>query len=257
MRTECQTLLVQIEVHAGVVDQRSLVEVDPQTVVRVHLQRGLHTRRREYGLREVVLHGAFEQRPYFRQARARVVVLLRVVVARYPPCRVVARHRELRKLVHYDEVYEVTLLGKLVAESEAVVEEAETHHHVAVVLRLMKPYRHLVIAVAYLRLLAPYGLPRLVERRSLDARHFEAVVERSLGVDRVRAAGKIRAELVACAAFEFESQTARSDDRLLFVGQHVVRCTLAVERECHRQIAVGRVQLLRLHACRQEQADDR
>ena len=51
---ENKSLIVEVEVHRGVVDAGGLVDVDVEAVVGLHLQRRLHTRGREDGDRGVV-----------------------------------------------------------------------------------------------------------------------------------------------------------------------------------------------------------
>ena len=84
VRGEDEIPVVQVEVHARIVDQRRFVDVDVEPVVALHLQGRLYARGREGRLRRVGRDGAGHQLPYLREFRLRVVVLLRVVVARDP-----------------------------------------------------------------------------------------------------------------------------------------------------------------------------
>ena len=79
----------------------------------------------------------------------------------------VSRHRKFGALVGYYEIDQIGLYGKLIAESQTVVEETEAYDHATVALRLAQRYAKFVVVVAYRGLFAPYGLPCLVERRRL------------------------------------------------------------------------------------------
>ena len=54
---ECQPVRVQYEMHAGIVDQSCLVNVDIEAVIRLHLKGGLHTGLGENCLGKVVADG--------------------------------------------------------------------------------------------------------------------------------------------------------------------------------------------------------
>ena len=80
-------------------------------------------------LRGIVGNAAFELCTHLREVRGDGAVFLGVEVAGKPPGFVIAGERELRDLVFDDERLQVFLLGELVAEAEAVVEEAEADDH--------------------------------------------------------------------------------------------------------------------------------
>ena len=63
----------------------------------------------------------------------------------------------------------VVIRGEFVAESHSVVEHAEAQVHAASGALLHELDEHLLVAVAYLALLAPHGLPRFVRLRALYA----------------------------------------------------------------------------------------
>ena len=182
--------LVVQEVRGRVVQHFGLVDVDVQAVVGLHLQGGLDAAQGEALGRCVLEAHRLVPAPDLRQAGLRVVVLLGVVVAGNPPRRVVARHRELGELLPDLEVGQCVLQRELVAETEAVVIQAETHlHHGALAVRvaqvagvvrvrdahaplrlardfgrLLQRHQKLVVVVPDGRLLAPDRLPGLVER---------------------------------------------------------------------------------------------
>ena len=119
-----------------------------------------------------------------RQAALGVVILLRVVVARYPPRRVVASQGKLRQLLLEPEtdqrvVDAVVAHRELVAEAQTIVIQAETylHHRRPLLGRmvhalhrahgLLQRHQHLVVVVADIGLLAPHRVPHLVESAAL------------------------------------------------------------------------------------------
>ena len=64
VRGENETAVVQIEMHARIVDQRRFVDVDVEPVIALHLQRRLHSRGRERRLRRVGRDRPGHQLPY-------------------------------------------------------------------------------------------------------------------------------------------------------------------------------------------------
>ena len=178
-RRQHHAFLVEVEVHCGVVHTRRLMDVKVYSVVGFQLQRRLHAGVGEHCRRHIVaeLHGRHFL-AHLRQAAYGVVVFLSVVVARNPIGSVVARHGKFRALFLYCEIGEIVLRRPLIAESYTIVVESETHNHLAqmpVVVGLRQAYSHFVVVVSDARLLAPYRLPRLVERRAADAFHLEPV----------------------------------------------------------------------------------
>ena len=190
VRREHEVLVVQVQVRGGIVQHLGLVDVDVQAVGGLHLQGRLHAGLGELGLRRAA--GGTRhvlQLAHLRQLGLRGHELLRGVVARDPPGRVVARHRELGEFLLDLEVGQCVLQRELVAEAEAVVIQAETHlHHGALAVRvaqvagvfrvrdahaplrlarrfgrLLQRHQKLVVVVADGRLLAPDRLPGLVE----------------------------------------------------------------------------------------------
>ena len=246
-RLEGARPLVVVEVHGGVVDAGRLVQVDVEPVVGLQLEGRLHAGGAGGCLRGVGRDGGWQFAAYFRQARLGVGILLRVVVARNPPGPVVAGHGELGVLLADDEVGQVALVGELVAQGQTVVEEAEADENVAVVLRLVQAYGHLVVVVANLALLAPYGLPRFVERSLVHGPDREARHEVGLLVDG-RGFGVLGVVegFLASGLFplQFQTQTAGADDCPSVEFQPVRRPPFAVQCKVHRQPSVGRLQRL-------------
>ena len=132
-RLEHEVLVVEVEVHCGVVLAGSLVDVDIESVVGLHLQRCLHASLGEHRHRRVVpVDSLLELCTYAGELCFLCLLLLCVVVAWKPPCSVVARHGELSVLFFYYKVVERFLLWKLVAQSHSLVIYSEADYDVAV-----------------------------------------------------------------------------------------------------------------------------
>jgi len=251
---EDQPFGVDLQVHARVVDQRRFVEVDVEPVVGTHLQRGLH--RVDAVGRVVGIRGQSrrQQRGNFGQTRFGVFVLLGVVVARNPEGLVVARHGELRELLLDDEIFESAHGREFVAESQSVVVEPEADRHRTPGAPLPQVDHQFVVMVADLGLLAPYGLPGLVQRAAAVVGQFEIVVQRDAGVF-VAFADDALFDLdlrdVQIAA-QFESQVAGQDHLPAVVVECIAGRSRRREREGHLQPPVrGEQPFLRLGAvCR-------
>ena len=226
---EHQVLVVQVEVHAGVVDEGCLMQVDVEAVGGLHLQGRLHACGRELGLRGVVGDGAGHQAADFGKAGFGIVILLCIVIAWNPEGRVVARHGKLGMFFLDDEVVEVLLQGEFVAEAQAVVEEAEAEDDVTVLCLLVERHSHLVVVVADFLLFSPDGLPGLVERGGLHAGQGEAVHQ-------------------AGVVLELQPQLGRLDDYLIFIIQLIDGLSLRIDAEVQAKLAVGRNELFGPHA---------
>ena len=241
-RLKHHVAVVEIEVHRGEVDAGRLVNVDVEPVGRFELQRGLHTRRRESGLRRVGGDGSRHLTPDFAHLRDDGLILLRVVVTGNPVGRVIARHGKLRVLLLHHKVVERLLLGKLVAQSHAVVVDTKTDKDVAVGGRLAERDGQFVVVIADGRCLAPHGFPSLVKRSGLGVFNGEAPHEVGL----VHSLGGV------LGLGQFQSETRRLDHRPVLVA-HLVGGHTVCESEFHGHIAVGRHH--RLGGGRQRQHD--
>ena len=111
--------------HARIVEERSLMDIDVEALVSTHLERCLHAVYRERSLRVVRVDCSLHLCADFAETRLDIVILLSVIVARNPPCGMVPCESELGKLLLYHEVAEVLLVRELIAKSETVVIEAE------------------------------------------------------------------------------------------------------------------------------------
>ena len=106
------------------------MDVDVESVVALHLQRGLHTGGREYRYGRIIpVDGFLHALANLRELGLLSLLLLRVVVARQPPCGMIASHGKLRVLVFDDEIVEEPLLWELIAETDTVVIDAEADQH--------------------------------------------------------------------------------------------------------------------------------
>ena len=250
--------VIEFEVHGREVDQCRLVEIDVESVIGFQLQGGLHAGGRKGRLREIVGDRPAHVSADLREARAGVVILLGVVVAGDPPGGMVPRHGELRALVGDDEVDQIGLYGKFVAESEPVVEEPEADGHPAVALRLAERDAEFVVVVADRGLLTPDGLPRFIERGGLRVEDFEFVAER-FGWLHGSGDRHVTAELCRTTlAAEQEAHAARFYDDLVTAAKFVTGRTGFVEREVHQQIPVRGAKILGLGGgCREQQGCQR
>ena len=98
-------LIVEVEVHGGIVDAGGLMDVDIQSVLGLHLQGCLYAGGREDSHGGVVpVHGIVETGADLRELALLRFLLLCVVVARQPPGGMVACHGKLGVLVLDDEV---------------------------------------------------------------------------------------------------------------------------------------------------------
>ena len=232
------------------------VDVDVEPVVALHLQGRLYARGREGRLRRVGRDGAGHQLPYLREFRLRVVVLLRVVVARDPERRVVARHGELCFLLADDEIGQRLLFGEFVAESEPVVVEPEADRHVAACRGLPQRDGHFVIAVADLGLLAPYGTPCLVGLAAGHLPEGEPVVERYRAPWFALADFSPEFQLWGFAA-QFEPHAAGQDHGALLVIERIGGAASIRQAELQAEAAVGREERLLCRAgCTGQQRGD-
>ena len=237
-------LPVHEQVHAGVVDERSLMDVDIESVIGLHLERGLHSAGAEEGLRAVAYHLLLEILADFGETAFAVLVFLGVVVARNPPAEMVAGHRELGELLLDHEIGQRLARGELVAESESVVEEPETDVHELVASGLAQFHEKLVVVVAYLGFLSPDGLPYFIERVRLGARELEALGEGITGAD-IGLGDFVAFEsdfLGFHRAAQLEAQQAREHDICPFVSQGIFRHASLFEPEAEFKVSVGRFQ---------------
>ena len=88
-----------------------------------------------------------------------------------------AREGKLGALFLDDEVGQTALSGKLVAEAQTIVVEAEADIHQVAGALLLHAYEQLVVVVAYGGFLAPNGSPGVVEGGVLHLLDGEPAVE--------------------------------------------------------------------------------
>ena len=92
----------------------------------------------------------------------------------------VASHSKLGVLSLHDEIWQILLLWELIAEPYSIVIHAETQVHETTVRRLLHLHEQLVVVVADVACLAPYGLPGLIECRSRCHVDTEGIEQRVL-----------------------------------------------------------------------------
>ena len=234
-RFEHEVLVVEVEVHRGVVHACGLMDVDVESILGLELQGCLHAGGREHGHGRVApVDRVVEARTYLGEPRLLRFLLLRVVVAGKPPCRVVAGHGKLGVLVLDDKIDEGVLLWKLIAQSHSLIIDTETDDHLALGCGLVEGHGQLVVAVAHLGHLPPDGFPSLVESGGLGVLDLEAIHQRGLA----HALGGV------LVLGELQPQSRRPHHGLVLVT-HLVGGAPTVEIEPHGHIAVGRFHFLR------------
>ena len=228
-RLEGHRLVVEIEVHRRIVYQCRLVEVDVKSVVGLHLQCRLHTRFGEDADRRVApVHSLVEARAYLGELRLLCLLLLRVVIAGNPPSRVVAGHGKLCVLFLYDEIIELLLLWKLIAQSHSFVIDPKADGHLPLAVRLVKVYCHLVVVIAYPARLSPYGIPCVIDGGPAGLQQLKSIHEISLLL-------AFRSMLVFG---KFQSEI-RIPDHFLLPKLHRIARPSVVNAERHHHISVG------------------
>ena len=180
------TGVLYLELHGGEVDQGGLMDVDVQpAAVALEHHRGLHSGHghgADAGVAAAVEVRVEGGNP--AHGRGLVDEFVGVVVTGNPEGGEILVECELRQLVADNEVAEGLLLGKLVAEAEPVVEEAEADDNHAVSVRfcaecgthgLAEVHGQFVVVVADLFLLTPDGLPGVVDCRAGGAVQYESL----------------------------------------------------------------------------------
>ena len=128
-RAESQCRRVQIEVHARVIHQCSLMDIHIEPLVGLHLQGSLHARHRERRLRRIAakrtLHHGFD----FAQPGHGILILLSIVIAWNPERRVIAAHGEFRQFILDYEISHILLFRELITETETIIEKTEAYGH--------------------------------------------------------------------------------------------------------------------------------
>ena len=205
------------------------MQVDVQSVCRLHLKGGLHTCRRELCLRGVACDSFLHQSAYFGKFGLHVVIFLRIVVARYPKRLMVARHSKLGTFFLDNKVVQVLLQRELVTEAETVVKEAETNDDIAVLRLLIQRYGHFIIVVTDLFYFTPHRFPGFIKRRGFGTGQSKSVHQSRI-------------------IFQFQTEFRRLNNRFPFVGKFVNRFTLGIYRKVQSELAVRRSNALG-HCC--------
>ena len=254
MRGEDVGLGIEFQVHTGIIDQRSLVDVDIKALICFELQRGLYTRRREYLLRGVahILARSNNMVANLAHTRGGVLILLSFVTTRNPIGHVVARHRKLGILLLDNEIGTSFggLLRELVTETKSVVIEpkADIEHKLSLI--AIQLNQQFVVVVTNMAALAPHRLPRLVkssrfatlEREALThrvGRAFRCVVERTI--------------VLVGIIDKLKSQRTRLNDLLTFIGEGIGRLSALLERKGHHKVSIRRGESLGRHRKKRHQ----
>ena len=159
----------------------------------------------------------------------------------------------------YDEIIQLWLLRKLIAESQPVVEQTETDDHVPVILRLVERHFQFIIMIADFTFFTPHRTPGLVKGRSARFSDFKTGHQirflvypfliftlRPFKTD----------SFFRIFPFQFQSQCTGFDDRPVLKAQLIHRSTFRIQTEVHHQIPVRRGQFLCVHPqCATAQSD--
>ena len=165
-------------------------------VARLHRQRGVDRRQRAH-----------------RRRGVQQLVPVGHVVGRDPPGPGVVGQVELGELLRDGEGAQGGLLGKLVTEAEAVIEDPKDHvEPAAQLLHLGGRHPQLVVVVAHPGHLAPGLLPRLVDRPPLGPRQLQAVAQ-GRSVAELEAQPRGQNDLPAVALYAVEEAALRCPDR--------------------------------------------
>ena len=97
---ENEILVIQIQMHAGIVHKGSLMNVHIKSLVGLELKRGLHAGRREH----VLVHALAVHFSDLGKTAARIVIFLCIMVRRNPPGSDISRHGELCAFLLYDKI---------------------------------------------------------------------------------------------------------------------------------------------------------
>ena len=217
--------------------------------VALELQGSLHSARAERSLGAVAPHIVMEILLYFAQAAYFVLILLGVEIAGDPPGSVVRSESKLGELLLNHEIHQVAAGGELVAESQTVVKEAETYVHQPRGPLLLKVHQQLVVVVANRSLLAPYGIPHLVERACVNSGEDEVAVEIIAGADIALAHPSVF--IIKLFGFdgasELKTQAAVVQNRSPVGAEAVESHSAGVQLEVHLQGGVGTFQGVLLH----------
>ena len=165
MGGEQKVLIVQIQIGGRVIQNGGLVDVDVQALGRFHLKGRLHT-----GGREALLRGASAGTGDVRQVTDlgefgfRGIEFLGGIVSGNPPGGMVSRHGKLCLFFLDLEIGELVFQGELVAETQAIVIQAEADlHHGTLAVGIAQIRRIFGIRGAHTHLGGTGGLRILLE----------------------------------------------------------------------------------------------
>ena len=220
------------------------MQVYVESVLTLHHKGCLHPALPYWGLRRVLRHCALHQSTNFTKLAGNGFILLRIIVARYPPCGVVACHSKLCVFLFYGKIGKILLCRKFVTEAESVVKHTETYLYFTFILWLRQRNTQFIIMVANATFLAPHWLPRFIKSSCSMVRFNKACHEIGL-LRQFRSIGTCLKFKVLCLVgvflFEFQPKVRGLNNIPPFIFQVICRTTLCVEREIHFEISVRRL----------------
>ena len=175
-----------------------------------------------------------ETTPYFGELALLCLLLLRVIVARNPPCRMVTSHGKLCMFFLNEEIGQAVLLRKFIAQSHSLVVNTEPNNDITLRRGLMQRYRQLVIMVSDGCGLPPNRFPCLVKGGCL--RVFNRKPIHQVGFPK-----PLGGVLVL---HQFQAQARRFHHSFSFVGHGIGGYAIALQTKVDAYIAIGRFDYL-------------
>ena len=175
-----------------------------------------------------------ETPPYFGEFALLCLLLLCVIVARNPPCRVVASHGKLRMFFFNEEIGQAVLLRKFIAQSHSLVVNTEPNNDIALRRGLMQRYRQFVIMISDGCGLPPNRLPCLVKGGCLCVFNRKPIHQ----VGFLKPLGGV------LVLHEFQAQVRRFHHGFAFISHGIGGYAIALQTEVDAYIAIGRFDYL-------------
>ena len=151
--------------HARIIHQSSLMQVDVKTFGCLHLQGSLYACGWKNTLRQVPVNSTTQQTTNFWQFRLGIVIFLCIIISRNPPSCMITGHGKLSMFFFYNEVGQILLRRELIAESHAVIIHTKTEIHEASVRWFLQFHKKFIIAVTDMTVFSPYRFPSLIKSR--------------------------------------------------------------------------------------------
>ena len=237
---------VDVKMHARIIPEGGLVDIDIQPLGCLHLEGGLDSRVREEGLGTVAADSAAETAANFAQMALRVLILLGIIVSGNPPCKSILSHCELGQLLLDDKIGKRLGIRELIPESETVVKEAETYVHLPPRFALGKEDQQFVVMVTYMGFLSQYRLPGLVETVESHAVDNKTLIEEIAGL-RVLLDWHLPFEIDPVGSYsspELETKTSWKQDYVLTVGESIAWNSTLCKLELGRKLSRRRTEIV-------------